>query len=212
MTAPVEPTPATPVPAPTPQPAAPAPAPQPAAPAAFDPKNLPADAQAWLAKQIADADAKARVGSKTNARNELVQELAKALGIGHDEPLDPAKLTEQLRRSQEDAQDYEEAAIAARMELDVWRAAGRLGANAERLLDSRAFVDEVNELEFTDEADFNTKTEETIKKWLEKDPTLRAGGQAPQRMGADHTGGPSGGQGQRPTSITAAVASAYRPR
>lgn len=71
-------------------------------PTAFDPASLSPEAKAYLDGQVrkaqADADAKARTTSKANARQETLDEIAKALGLKPAE-LDPAKLSEQLTRT-----------------------------------------------------------------------------------------------------------------
>lgn len=217
MTAPIEPTPVVPATAPTPQPVAPAaPAPvAPVEPTPFDPKSLSPEAQAWLRQQVDDANYKARTTAKTTAaeeaRSTLVQDLAKALGLSKDEPLDPAKLTEQLGQTRQQWEAAEDHAASLAVENDVIRAAVRLGADPDKLLDSQRFCQEVDNLEFTDEADFRAKLDAKIKAAVEKDPTLRLAGQAPARVGADLTGGPGAG-GARPTSLGAAVAEAYRQR
>src|SRR5688572_4721307 len=86
-----------------PTPAVPAPPVTPAAPAAFDPSSLPPEARAYLDGQTrkaqADADAKARLTAKENARKELFEEFARAAGIA-PEATDPTKLAEQLTRQQ----------------------------------------------------------------------------------------------------------------
>lgn len=176
--------------------------------------SLPADVAKVIRDARADA-AKNRTDPKVaaqQARDTVVQDIAKALGIGtSDEPLDPAKLTEQLGQTRQQWEAAEDHAASLAVENDVIRAAVRLGADPDKLLDSQRFCQEVDNLDFTDEADFRTKLDAKIKAAVEKDPTLRLAGQAPARVGADLTGGP-GGTGARPASLGAAVAEAYRQR
>lgn len=105
MTAPAEPTPAAPALAPAvPAPAEPTTAPTPVAPAdpaPFDPKALSPEVKAYLAEQLAkakaDAENRARVTSKENARKELLAEFAKATGEADPTPEDLGKLLAEQR-------------------------------------------------------------------------------------------------------------------
>lgn len=149
----------------------------------------------WAQKLIGDARgeaAKARTNAKQQAadaaRNDLAQQIGRALGfVKDDAPVDPAALTEQLTASQA-------AALGAQIELNVYRTAQRLGANAERLLDSRAFVDAVDALDVdpTDRAAFTAAVEERVQAALKADPSLKAGPSGPPQGGADFTGAGDG--------------------
>lgn len=173
MTTPIEPTPGAPAAVPTPPnipdvPATPA----------EDVTALPE----WAQKQLRDARAeagKARTTAKATAadeaRAELTAQLAKALGIGQEgQPVDPAELTAQIARAQADS-------WRSGVELQVHRMAGRLGANADALLDSLSFVDSLDDLVDADprSAEFSTALEAKVQAALERNSSYKATGQAP---------------------------------
>jgi hypothetical protein len=179
---------------------------------------------AWAQKLIKDTrgeaanhrtkarDAEGKAKDAETKHQSTLDGIAKALGLKQDDgPPDPAKLTEQLQQSQAQQQAAQEAAVSAQIELQVYRTAQRLGANADRLLDSRQFCDKVDALEPQDEADFATLVEAEVKAALDKDPSLRANGQGPPpRSGADMPGAPGAGTRKRSTSLSEAVAKHYQ--
>lgn len=90
---------------------------------------------------------KARVTAKQNAadeaRKDLAQQIGKALGLVQDEPVDPAKLTEQLTEATADSRQ-------AKTELAVFRAAAGGDADPVALLDSRTFLESVKDIDPAD--------------------------------------------------------------
>lgn len=207
MTAPAEPTPGAPAPAPTPQPPAtppaqpPAPTPPPAAPTpgpAFDPSSLTPEAQAYLKAQIDAADLKARTGSKANAaaeaRKEMAAQVAKALGLAGDEPPDPAQLAQQVEAARD-------AAWASSVELQIFRTAGAAGANPEALLDSRSFIESLDDLYDLDpnSAEFRTALQAKVQEAAAKYPASTT----PPAPGAQNGPRPDPSQGTRGTPATA---------
>lgn len=197
--------------------------PAPAQPAAVDPPQ-PAGQQPagdggediaalpdWAQKAIKDARAeagKARTTAKANAaaeaRDALVQQIGGALGLLDDSkdgaPLAPEELTRQLTAEREQA-------MSARIELHLYRTAQRLGANAEQLLDSRAFVDSIDSLDVdpSDVDAFTQAVEVKITEAVANNPSLRAS-QGPGRSGADL----SGGTGAAPPSVETQIAEAQK--
>ena len=168
----------------------------------------------WAQKALRDARAeagKSRTQAKANAANEarqqLAQDIGKALGLfddDADEPPTPEQLTEQLRESRGQLTSAQEQAVAAAIELSVYRTAAGLGANADRLLDSRAFCDEIDSID-VDPADreaFATAVKERITAALDRDPSLRA--QSAGRSGGDM----SAGTGDQPPSLEKRIAEA----
>ncbi|MEU6649507.1 hypothetical protein ABZ904_08670 [Streptomyces sp. NPDC046900] len=168
-----------------------------------------------VAKVIRDAReeaGKARTTAKANAANDARQELlatiSKAIGLDSGEKLPTAEeLTQQLATSTGQLTAAQEDALAARIELSVWRTAQRLGANADALLDSRAFVDKIDSLDVdpTDLAAFTTAVEQQVTAALQANPGLRAM-QGPGRSGADLGG--AGGSGDQATSLDKQIAQA----
>lgn len=220
MTAPTEPSPGapagttappTPAPVPTPPPGAPTPSGAPAAPSPFDPSALSPEAQAYLKAQIDAADLKARTGSKTNAAAEATREMAakvaKALGLSTDQPPDPAELTEQIEMARN-------AAWASGVELQVFRLAAAAGANAEALLDSRSFIESLDDLVDLDpnSAEFKTALQAKVQEAAAKYPATSAG-QAPAGPRPDPSQGSRGTPpAARPASLGDALRTHYAKR
>lgn len=203
MTAPTPPAPAAPAPDASPAPAPDAPsAPAPDAPPAqpAEPAGKVEELPAWAQKLISDTRTEAaqhRTG-KTAAEQkqaDLMEGLAKVLGLKQDEPLDPAKLQQTVSEK--------DAALRARdVELAAWQAADRAGAKAAALLDSRSFVETVSKLDPAAD-DFTTKLDAAVKAAVDANPLLKAG-QAPARGGSEFPGGPGGDS--KPTSLQDAIA------
>lgn len=183
MTQPNEPAPGAPAPTNSdPAPGAPGGSAAPAAPEPNDPvdvASLPPNVQhliGQLRQEAGSSRTKAKATAAEQARGEIMQQISEALGL--TEPAaDPQELTDQLASTQL-------AEAAARAELDVYRTAVRLGADADRLLDSRQFVEQINDL--PDEK-FGEHLEALVQRRLKADPSLRQG-----------AGGGSPADGQRP--------------
>ncbi|GHA95502.1 hypothetical protein GCM10010330_57080 [Streptomyces tendae] len=150
----------------------------------------PAAELARLRKELKDANAeaaKARTGAKKQAAEEakaqLVQEMGKALGLikdDKDEAPDPAKLTAEIERTQK---AHRETAI----ELAVFRGAGKHGADASALTDSRSFLKSIADLDPSAEG-FDKAVSAAIKAAVADNPKLKAQGQAPARTSSDFSG------------------------
>lgn len=146
------PAPATP-PVPAPPPAAPSasPAPPVTPPAPAPPADETPDEKITrleAAVKAANAEAgKARITAKQTAaeeaRKELTQQFGKALGLIPDDNADPVKLLEQANASQAQAKQ-------ATIELAVFRAADAADGDPIALLDSRAFLEKVADIEPSD--------------------------------------------------------------
>lgn len=210
MSTPAEPVqPATPqTPAP-PAPAAP-PTPQPPAPSADEPWNDPAKARAEIERLSKEAEtargeaAKTRVNAKEQAAKEAREALLKQLSGDAEQTLTPEQLQEQHASATQ-------AAAAAQIELSVFRTAQRLGANADALLDSRAFCDGIDALDIdpSDTAAFTAAVTEKVNAALAANPALRAGPTA-GRSGGDMGGG--GGSGDGAATIDAQIEDATKRR
>ncbi|MGW3572184.1 hypothetical protein ACWDSL_51480, partial [Streptomyces sp. NPDC000941] len=171
-----------------------------------------------VAKVIRDAReeaGKARTVAKQNAadeaRKELLASISKAVGLDDgDAPPSPEELTQQLMQSRSELSTAQEQAASAAIELHVYRAAHRLGADADALLDSRSFCDTVDSIDVSDDPKaFNAAVEKAINEALGRNPALRAPTSA-GRSGGDLSGGSGeGGTKARPTSLSAAVRGAF---
>lgn len=163
------------------------------------PENV-ADLPAWAQKIITDTRKEAgdnRAAGKA-AQAELVQKLGQALGLVKDgEPApDPAALTAQLSEQQATAR-------TAQIQLAIFRAAPKAGADADALLDSNSFLSTIREVDPTDAKAIS----EAITKALTDNPKLRTV-LAAGTSGANFTGG-SGEGAKKPTTLAGAVANHY---
>jgi len=203
----VEPTPGATAPAPAPQST---PAPQPAPPSGPDPNEpvdvagLPANVQN-LIKTLRDEAAKSRTDAKATAaaaRNDIVTQVAKALGLQGDQAT-PEQLAAQL----EAARDGQ---WATAVENQVLRLAPSADV-AEKLLDSRKFIDSLDDLVDLDpwSDEFRTQLQAKVQEAAAKYTTAPAPG-APNGPRPDPSQGPRGAApAARPTSLTQALKAHY---
>ncbi|GAB2731774.1 hypothetical protein [Streptomyces bullii] len=168
--------------------------PKPKPPTQKDGNEDPAATIARLQKELkaANADAaKARTNAKKQAadeaRNEIVQELGKALGLVKDDketPPDPAALKAQIEQA---TAAHRETAV----ELAVYRGASKYGADPDALTDSRAFLRSIKDLDPSDEG-FAKAVNAAIKKAVDDNPKLKSAPAAPERTSSDFNGGAGG--------------------
>ncbi|MFF7234407.1 hypothetical protein [Streptomyces sioyaensis] len=160
----------------------------------------PAATIARLEQELAAARAeagKSRVTAKQkaadDARQELAQQIGKALGIVKDDaPADPAQLTQQLEAEQSKAR-------TTAVELAVYRTARDAGGDPDALLDSRSFAAAIADLDPTDTAAVKAAVEQAVA----GNPKLAAVQQpaGPARSGAEFSGPPA--QGVSPQQFAA---------
>lgn len=204
-------------PAPVPTP------PAPGAPAATDPATppapnaLPTDVPslqamvATLRQENGAARTNAKATAAQEARDAVVQDIGKAIGLikDGDATPDPAALTAA-------AQEAAARANTATVELAVFRAASdpqsETKADPVALLDSRAFLDKVKGLDPT-AADFKATLDAAIKAAVAENPRLAAQAAAPtppRRTAVGTTSGTGERPGtNQPSSLNAAVSAAY---
>lgn len=142
-------------------------------PQSDDPGTLHAEI-ARLHRENTSARTVAKQNAATEAREQLAQEIGKALGlIQDDEPIDPAQITAQLA-------SQTEATKRAQTELAVYKAAldpnSAVKADPTALLDSRTFMDKVAALDPTDTAGIDAVIAEAV----EANPRLGRPDAAPQ--------------------------------
>ncbi|MFD2839337.1 hypothetical protein ACFSYH_01965 [Populibacterium corticicola] len=169
-----------------PTPPAPSPATVAAQQAKQESKDLwddPAKAKAEIERLRAE-NAKDRTTAKQNAateaKNGLIQELGKALGLVKDGDTTPTpeELTAQLAEKTSEA-------TATQRELAVYRTAGQVpGADVNALLDSRTFLDSIKDIKPDDTAALKAAVEKAIT----DNPRLKTA-QAAGKSGGDLTGG-----------------------
>ncbi len=102
------------------------------------------NALAARAEEVRAAKAAALTAADA-AKAELAQSIGKALGLVQDEPLDPAKLTEELTAEKTAAQQ-------ARVELAVFKAATAANGDPAALLDSSSFLASLKDVDPADTA------------------------------------------------------------
>ena len=191
--------------APTPEPEAKPETAKPASPDADDLANLsPAD----LAKMVRDLrreNASDRTSAKTTAaeqaREELAQQIGKAIGLVKDDseakPPTAEELTAQLTAAQATASDREQALLDLQRESAATKAARKVGADVDSLLDSRTFAGKLGELDPSDEG-FAAALDALVAKAVEDNPKYKATGPAPAASSGDF----SGGSGDKPPTRT----------
>jgi hypothetical protein len=163
----------------------------------------------------ADRAARALEGARSDAATERTKRQAaekqtaavlKALGLDPDGKPDAKALGEQVETERASARQ-------ARVELAVFRAAGKAGGDPDALLDSRAFLDSIAELDPTGPG-FSEAVAGAIVKAIEGNDRLKA---APTKTGAEGdgkgagqggvplSGGPNGSKPTKPTTLEEAL-------
>ncbi|RLL66986.1 hypothetical protein [Streptomyces sp. Z26] len=171
-----------------------------------------------LKKELADArrDAgKARTDAKKQAADDavaaLTQQLGKALGfVKDDTPPDPAKLAEAIAQKDTTIAERESTLRAKDVELAVWSRADKAGAKAAALLDSRAFLSKLAELDPADKQQFTSALDDAIKAAVKDNPGSFAAQAPAGRSGADLSGGSGEGKTKRTGSLAGAIANHYQ--
>jgi hypothetical protein len=161
----------------------------------------------WAQKIVRDArtqaadERKAKEKTEKNSKDTL-EKIAVALGLKKGEEVDPAKLQEQLTADVTKAHGERDE---ARLELAVFKAADKHGADPGALLDSRDFLKDVGALDATDK-DFASDLVDLIKQRVKDNPTryAREAPKTPTKSGAEHMNG--GKPTERTGSLHAAVA------
>jgi hypothetical protein len=155
-------------------------------------ESLPAEAQKIIA-DLRKGAGDERVAAKTLA---AIQAALNPDAKAGDKP-DAAALTKALSERDADAKQ-------AKTELAVFRLAAKQGADADALLDSRAFLAKIAELDPSKTADI----EKAIKDAVTANPKLKTV-LAAGASGANFSGG-SGESAKTPTTLAGAVANHYR--
>ncbi|MBD5787115.1 hypothetical protein IF650_13085 [Cellulosimicrobium terreum] len=167
-----------------------------------DPAKLKAEIER-LRRENASARTNAKQTAAQEARDALVQDLGKALGLVKDG--DTATTPEQLTAQATAARDE---ARVARVELAVFKRAAGHNADPAAVIDSRTFLAKVTDLDPT-AADFGDKVDAAIKAAITDNPKLLAA-RAAGASSVDHAGGT--GEATDPNKATpgqARMAAAY---
>lgn len=140
----------------------------------------------------------------------LLDQIAETLGLKTKDE-DPKAVAEQLTAK---LGETETELRTARVELAVYKAAGKHGGDADALLDSRSFLRAVADLDPSAD-DFGDAVAEAIKTAVKSNPKLAAAPppepKTPARSGGDIPGAPGGG-GKRPAGGLAGAISKHYGR
>ncbi|MDT0346765.1 hypothetical protein [Streptomyces litchfieldiae] len=159
----------------------------------------PNDPKLAAAEQRAEETAEER--DQLRAALDAVQ---KALNPDAEGEQDPAALAAAVEQRDAQIADLTVQLRTARVELAAYQAAAGMGARADRLLNSRAFVEQLARLDPA-AATFADQLGDAIKAAVEGDPELyRAGPGGPPRGGAEFNGPPAGDK--RPATLHDAIA------
>ena len=155
---------------------------------------------------------KARNDAKKQAADDavaaLTQQLGKALGfVKEDAPPDPKALAEAIAQKDTALTEKDAALRSKEVELAVWARADKLKARAGALLDSRAFVAKLAELDPTDKG-FTTALDKAIKDAVEENKAFAVTPPA-GKSGADLSGGTREGAAKRGGSLAGAISNHY---
>lgn len=184
----------------------PAPAPQPTTSPGLDSNTpidfsaLPPNVSAYIEKlRHENGGHRQKATAAEQAATEAKQRfdaMLKAAGINADgsaAPPDPEAVAAQLAQR---ATAAEEALWGTRVQSLIDQSAASLGASAQALLDSRSFVDSLDEIADDDPTtpEFKTALEAKIRAALSANSALRAAPAAPGRSSGDFPGGPGATQ------------------
>jgi hypothetical protein len=137
--------------------------PAPGAPPVVDVTQTP-EFKAAVAAAKSEAEAKARTGSKENARNDVLSEIATALGL-KPKDVDPAQVGQELAAAR-----TENASLKA--QLEIGRAARKLDADEDTVAAVLAHKGALKDLDPT-AADYGSKIEAAVKAAVEANPRLK---------------------------------------
>jgi hypothetical protein len=153
--------------------------------------TLPQDVREYIEKLRTESathrTGKTAAEQQAQAAQQQRDAILKAAGLkadGTEADPDPAALTEQIQQAQA-------VAWTNAVELSVVRSALAVGADSEKLIDSRAFIDSLDEFVDLDPntAEFKKKLADHVKAYVDKHPTFKAAAPGPARSGGDHPGG-----------------------
>ncbi|MGD3112910.1 hypothetical protein [Streptomyces sp. YGL11-2] len=140
------------------------------------------------------ADATSRTEQTAAERDELrsaLDAVTKALNPEGQGEQDPAALAAAVAERDKQLDHSASELRTARVELAAYKAAAEQGARADRLLNSRSFLDTVAQLDPAD-AKFGEQLNTAIRAVVEADPDLyRATPAVPGRGGAEFNGAPA---------------------
>ncbi|MFE7073797.1 hypothetical protein ACFU96_27290 [Streptomyces sp. NPDC057620] len=168
-----------------------------------------------LEKELAAANreaGKARTDAKKQAADDavaaLTKQLGKALGfVKDDTPPDPKALAEAIAQKDTTISEKDSVIRAQKVEIAVWGRADKLKARAGALLDSRAFIASIAELDPSDKG-FTDALDKAIKDAVDGNKAFAVTPPA-GKSGADLSGGTREGTAKRGGSLSGAISNHY---
>jgi hypothetical protein len=157
-------------------------------------------------QQLADAQRQAQEAAEQRDQLQAALDAVnKALNPdAQDGEQDPAQLAAAVAERDTQIADLSAQLRTAQVELAAYKAAGEQGTRADRLLNSRSFLDAVAKLDPAD-AKFDEQLKAAITATVDADPDLyRAVATGPARAGGEFRGAP--GADKRPATLHDAIA------
>lgn len=149
-------------------------------------EGFPEEAQRMI-RELRRENAAERVNAKQEAaqeaQDELISRLGKALGLTTDDSGDEAPTVESLS---EQVEQERNAAKSAILELEIFKAAGSHNLDPNALLDSRKFMQQVENLDPSG-TDFHDSLKSILSESA-KDSRFAVSGQVPPRSSSEHPG------------------------
>ena len=150
-------------------------------------------------KERLEAKQNAATEAANKARQDIVTQIAQALGLTDTEDKTPSvdDLTRELASSADAVEAAQQTARAAQRQLAVYQIATELGADPVALTDSRSFNDKIDDLDPTDSKAIKAAIEEVVK----TNPRFTQ----PSTGSAFRVEHPGGGRSTEPLSLTDAI-------
>lgn len=116
-------------------------------------------------KERLEAKQNAATEAANEARQDIVKQIAQALGLTDNEDKTPSvdDLTRELATSANAVETAQQAARTAQRQVTVYQIATQLGADPAALTDSRSFNEKIDDLDPTDNAAIKAAIEEAVK-------------------------------------------------
>lgn len=146
-----------------------------------------------LRKEAGKERVNAKKSAADEARNEVLDEVAKALGLKDTEKPTVESLQTTLTAKDTELAEAQTERDRARVELAVLRAAGPAKADADLLLDSQSFRESLADLDLSD----TNAITEAVKTWVKDNPKYAS----TQVLGASSIEN-TGGTGETPIGIS----------
>ena len=116
-------------------------------------------------KERLEAKQNAATEAANKARQDIVTQIAQALGLADTEDKTPSvdDLTRELAASADAVEAAKQAARTAQRQVTVYQIATQLGADPAALTDSRSFNDKIDDLDPTDSKAIKAAIEEVVR-------------------------------------------------